>query len=315
MIPNAGSILAACIVFAWFLICTALIAADREADGTNASRSSELSEAFTATATFISAQSLPTEVRSAMLEALQSDPAKSSWSGRTGDHLFAIAARRLPDGTVRQRALPGMLRLTNAVAVSELMKTKAVLDAYAEKGFTDTAALRTAVDHAAKRLAVTGSVRGAVHQAAAQDDFAVGYVVADRGNIINLALRLSSLAEVKAAYRDTVHEQISSSMEQEQWAAALDDWQHLRELGLTSEALCIDAARCLIELDQAEEATRIAQDFLSMFRLTATPATLEQLGDLLLEVDAPAAQDVAAAAYRAASERLRSFRGESKSER
>ncbi|MDA1015165.1 MAG: hypothetical protein O3A00_12020 [Planctomycetota bacterium] len=201
-----------------------------------------------------------------------------------------------------------MLRLTHGVAVAELLKMKAVLDAYEPEGLTNAAALRTAVIHAAERLDVTGNVRGVIHQTGVQGDFAVGYVVADIENVTAHLRQPAPLKEVKDAYRDAVHGRMKKSMEGGRWSEALEGWKHLDKLGLQSEALYVDAAQCLVELDRGAEATASVEQFLARAGSTAKPTTLEQLGDILLKVDSPAAQDVAAAAYQAASERLRTFR-------
>ena len=254
---------------------------------------------------------LPDELRGAMQETLRRHPAESSWSGRNGDRLFAIAIRRLPLGQIRQRAVPGMLRLTHAVAVAELLKMKAVLDDYEADGLTDVAALRAAVIGAAETLDVAGSVRGIIHQTGVQDGYAAGYVVANIENVTAHLRRPAPLKKVKDVYRDVIHGRMQKSMERKQWSEALAGWKHLHKLGLTSEALYVDAARCLVELGREPEAIESVEQFLGKVGSIAKPATLEQLGDILLKVDSPAAQDVATAAYLAASERLRNFRSTS----
>ena len=53
-------------------------------------------------------------IREAMQIVLRQHPTELRWSGRTGTTLFAMAAKRLPAGDIRSRAVPAMLELARA---------------------------------------------------------------------------------------------------------------------------------------------------------------------------------------------------------
>jgi hypothetical protein len=293
------------------LVFYRVVAIAQETDGPGVSESGQntrCSECSTAGSEYVTRSSLEQALQRAMQETLQKGRGETSWSGRIGDRIFAIAVRRLPEGQVRQRAVPGMLRLVHAVAVAELLKTKAVLSAYEAEGLTDNDALQTAAVRSVESLDVTGSVRGVIHQAGVQDDYVVGYVVADIENVTSHVRRPAPLEVMKETYRDAIQSRMQISMMRKQWLEALESWKHLHQLGLTSEALYINATLCLVELDRVDEAVKVADQFLAKTALTAKSASLEQLGDIFLKIDSETAQNLATTAYLAASERLRSFR-------
>jgi tRNA A-37 threonylcarbamoyl transferase component Bud32 len=243
--------------------------------------------------------------REAMQTVLRQHPDESRWSGRNGSTLFAIAVRRLPGGMMRQQAGPAFLNLTHMLAVQELLKAKSLLDRYAESGLTDATTLRQAVVQAAGNLEVAGKVRGFQHQATAQDDFAVAYVLADESALSAHLLQPVSLGRVQAAYRDVMHAQARDLMRRSNWKDALLLWQHLHARKLVSPGLYLDAARCFKELGQDSDVVRVLDEAIRTLGPKAGPEFLERAGDLALAIQTEAAQKLAEQAYRGASETLK----------
>jgi hypothetical protein len=141
-----------------------------------------------------------------LLAALVKDsPEKFVWTGQADGRLVAAAVRQLPRGPVRKRAAPALMRFVQAKMVSEVLKTKAILDAYAKHGLTDTAALHEAVEKAAGQLNLARSLKGFTSKASIEEGCAVGYLVADEANVIahlaeeNKFLNTGSVAVVEDA--------------------------------------------------------------------------------------------------------------------
>lgn len=93
--------------------------------------------------------------------------------------MFALAAKRLPTGEVRSRAVSAMLELVHVQATHELLTAKSLLDRFEATGLNDATTLRQAMEKAVGTLHVTGNVQGLVHGSATAGEFAAGYVVAD----------------------------------------------------------------------------------------------------------------------------------------
>jgi len=238
--------------------------------------------------------------RDAMLAVLRQHPTERRWSGQTDSTLFAVAAKRLPPGEIRDRMVPPMLEVVHSRAVHELLKAKSLLDRYAEAGLTDTTTLRTA----AGTLDVTGEVEGVVHATAVEGDFVVGYVLGDESRIAAHLTQPAELAKVKAAYRDVMHDDARKLMQAGKWADAIVLWRHLHQRKLVSENLYLDAARCFKELGQTEDAVRVLVEAYETFGEKASAEFLEKAGDVAVDIDTPCAQDLAVTAYKEASRRL-----------
>jgi hypothetical protein len=259
---------------------------------------------FEAAVAMLARARLPQALGEAMLTVVRQHPGESRWSGRQADSLFAIAAKRLPTGPIRQRATPALLELTHSLAVQELLKAKSLLDRYAAAGLDDATILRQAVVRAAGDLQVTGSVEGLTHQAAAQGNFAVAYVFAQEKSLTAHLLQPAELAKVQTAYREVMHAQARDLMARKNWKDALALWGHLHTRKLVSQALYLDAATCFVELKQPDDALKILQEAYAAFAVGASADWLEQCGDLACKVGQPG-EALAVKAYKQASARLR----------
>ena len=253
---------------------------------------------------FLDRQDLPADLAAAMQTVLRQHPTETRWSGGCGARLFGLAAKRLPTGAIRERATPAVMELTHSLAVSELLKAKSLLDVYASLGLSDATTLRQAVLRVAGKLNITGSVKGVLHETGRQDDFAVGYVIADRAGASAYLAQPAAVAQVAAAYRDVMHAQARDLMQRGNWQDALLLWKHLHARKLVSQALYLDAARCLKELGENDDAVRLLHQAIDRFGDTATAGFFEQAGDAALGIDTPEAQRLAEQAYREASRRL-----------
>jgi len=247
---------------------------------------------------------MPGPVRDAMQTVLRQHPGETRWSGRDGPTLFAIAAKNLPQGEAKQRAVPALLRLVHMLAVHELLKAKSLLDCYAATGLDDATTLRNAVEEAAGKMEVTGEVKGLVHQAAIEGDFAVGYVMADESALTAHLLKPAELEIVQRSYRDVMHRQAGELMDQSNWKDALLLWEHLHKRKLVSQNLYLDAARCFKELGQHEDAIRVLAEALESLGGEATCTFLEKAGDIALSMETDAAEEVAVRAYEMACEKI-----------
>ncbi|HUT88781.1 MAG TPA: PEGA domain-containing protein [Thermoguttaceae bacterium] len=257
-----------------------------------------------AAAAYVSRADVAEPVRAAMLTVLRQHPGETRWSGRAGPTLFAVAVKSLPGGPMRQRATPALLELTHMLAVQEVLKAKSLLDRYAATGLDDATTLRQAVEEAAGKLEVSGKVKGLVHQATVQDEFAVGYVIGEESSLTAHLLEPAALEKVQVAYRLVMHRQARALMEREDWSEALLLWQHLHQRKLVSQALYLDAARCLKQLEKPGDAVQVLNEALESFGDEATLGFLEQAGDVALSIQTDEAQDLAVRAYERACDKM-----------
>ena len=257
-----------------------------------------------AAAAYVSRADIAEPVRAAMLTVLRQHPGETRWSGKAGPTLFAVAVKSLPGGQMRKRATPALLELTHMLAVQELLKAKSLLDRYAATGLDDATTLRQAVEEAAGKLEVSGKVKGVVHQATVQDEFAVGYVIGEESALTAHLLEPTELEKVQAAYRLVMHRQARALMEREDWSEALLLWQHLHQRELVSQALYLDAARCLKQLEKPGDAVQVLNEALESFGDEATLSFLEQAGDVALSIPTDEAQDLAVRAYERACDKI-----------
>jgi len=245
------------------------------------------------------------KIREAMQIVLRQHPTESRWSGRAGPTLFAMAAKRLPAGQVRSRAVPAMLELVHMQATHELLTAKSLLDRFEATGLNDATTLRQAVEKAVGALHVTGNVQGVVHGAATVGEFAAGYVIADEAALSAYLLQPAELEIVRTAYRDVMHAQARQLMDRGDWQNALLLWQHLHQRRLVSQQLYLDAARCFKELKQTADTVRVLSEAIASFGDSGSPEFLERAGDLMLDVQTDEAQSLAETAYRKASDALK----------
>lgn len=219
--------------------------------------------------------------------------------------MFAIAVKPMPGGTAAQAATSALLNLTHMLAIQELLKAKSLLDHYAGEGLTDATTLREAVVMASGKLSVSGRANGVTHQAAVQDGFAVGYVLANEKDLTAHLLQPAELAKVKASYREVMHRQARELMGRSNWRDAILLWRHLHTRKLTSPELYLDAARCFKELNQDEDLVRLLDEAIDQYGDGASAEFLEEVGDLAMSTSTAGGQQLAERAYVAASERLR----------
>lgn len=248
---------------------------------------------------------VPRGVLVAMRTVLRQHPEQTRWSGRDDSTLFGLAAKRLPEGEAGRRSVPALLELAHMLAVQELLRGKSLLDQYAEHGLTDSTTLSRAVVEAAGSLRVSGSVQGVQHGAAVEGEFAVAYVIADMGKLKAHLLRPVELQKVRVAYRNVMHRQARNLMERGNWKDAILLWRHLHAREVVSQELYLDAARCFVELGQADDAVRVLREALQTFAASGTPEFFEKAGDLALQFDQEEAEQLAVQAYRTASQKLR----------
>lgn len=258
-----------------------------------------------AASAYLSKTELSASVRDAMLTVLRQHPGESRWSGRANSTMFGITAKRLPAGTMRQRAIPGMLELAHMQAFQELLKAKSLLDQYAATGLTDSTTLERAVVEAAGQLKVKGRASTVLQGSAINGDYAIAYVMADERALLAQLLQDTELDKVRAAYREVMHRQAKDLMHRSNWKDALLLWHHLHKRKLVSQQLYLDAAQCFKALGQNEDVVRVLAEATDAFGQQATAAFLEQAGDVALGIQTEAAQDLARKAYQAASERLK----------
>ena len=248
---------------------------------------------------------LPVSVRDAMLTVLHQHPGENRWSGRASTTMFGIAAKRLPAGTIRQRAVPAMLELTHMLAFQELLTAKSLLDRYAATGLTDATTLARAVVEAAGKLKVQGRASTVLQGGTVQGEYAIAYVMAEEQALVAQLLQETELDKVRATYRDVMHRQAKDLMQRSDWKNALLLWQHLHTRKLASQQLYLDAAQCFKELGQSEDVVRVLGEAIDTFGPQATADFLEQAGDIALSIQTDSAQKVAKKAYQAASDRLK----------
>ncbi len=248
---------------------------------------------------------LAAPVRGAMHKVLRQHPGENRWSGRSGTTMFGIAAKRLPAGAIRQRAVPAMLELTHMLALQELLKAKSLLDRYAATGLTDATTLARAVVEAAGALKVKGHASTVLQGGRVKGDYAIAYVMAEEQGLLAQLLQETELDKVREAYRDVMHRQAKDLMQRSDWKNALLLWHHLHTRRLVSQQLYLDAARCFKELGQSDDVVRVLSEAIDTFGPRATADFLEQAGDIALSIQTDGAQKTAEKAYQAASDRLK----------
>jgi tetratricopeptide (TPR) repeat protein len=262
-------------------------------------------EGSTAAIKFIVQADLNAPTKQAMQTVLEQHPTELRWAGRSGDSLFAVAAKRLPKGDLRTRSTPALLEVVHMQAVQELLTAKSLLDQFDTAGLNDATTLRGAVEEAAGTLHVTGDVQGVIHQAAKVGDFVIGYVIADESGLSGYLLQPAELEIVRTAYRNVMHRQARELMARGDWENALLLWNHLHKRALVSQQLYLDAARCFQALKQPDAAMKILTEAFAAFATSGSAVFFEQAGDLALDIPTEAAQTLAETAYTKASEALK----------
>jgi len=241
---------------------------------------------------------LPRDLRNAMMTVLRQHSRETRWSGRSGQVLFAVAARRLPPGRLfRARAMPAQLKIVLLQATAELLQADSLLARYAGEGLTDATALRQAVLQASGRLHVTGGVRGLLERAAARGDFAVALVRAEESEITASLFQPTALKEVKSSYRIVMHGKIRDLMKRQDWEDAVLLWTHLHQRKLVSEQLYLDAAQCYKELGRPQDMIDNLAEAIDAFRDKAQLEFFERVGNLALDVQREDAQTLAEQAF------------------
>lgn len=265
---------------------------------------SDETAASTAAIIYLERTDLAKPLGAALQATVRQHPTDSRWSGQQGSIVFAVVSKRIPDGPFRNEAVPPLLNLTHSLAVSELLTAKGLLDLYTQHGLTNATALRQAVVRVTSDLRIGGEVKSFKHLASSQGDFVVAYVLAEADQLTAQVTKPAELDKVKQAYREVVHAQARDLMSRDNWPDALQAWKHLHERKLVSPELYLDAARCLMKLNQHDDATRLLQEAFDAFQASATPSFLERAGDLALEIGSPKALAIAEQAYRDASKKL-----------
>ena len=233
-----------------------------------------------------------------LLAALVKDsPEKFAWTGQQNGHLFAAAVRSLPKGPVRKQAEPAFMRFVQAKMISEILKTKSIVDTYAKHGLTETEALVQAVERAAGQLNVTGSLKGFLSKASIEEDCAVGYLVVNEANVIARLQEESEMNKVRATYQVVLHVRMRKQMKQEQWVAALKTWDHLEGLMLVSQELVLDAVLSAFNVGANERVLDMVDTFTETYQDDAKPQVLETMGDVAIKIETARAQETAILAY------------------
>jgi hypothetical protein len=219
--------------------------------------------------------------------------------------MFGVAAKQLPTGSIRPRAVPATLELTRMLAVHELLSGKSLLDRYAAAGLTDATTLKRAVLGVAGKLSVKGRASAMLQGGAIEGDYAVAYVIADERTLIAQLFEKTELDAVRAAYRDVMQEQANRLIERSNWRDALLLWNHLHKQKLVTPELYLDAAKCFKELDHKDDVVRILTEAIEVYGSQGTVEFLERTGDIALSVQCESAQVLA---YELASQRLTKMR-------
>jgi hypothetical protein len=248
-------------------------------------------------------ENVPEALRAPMLAEVRARQDRDRWASQVGTKLFAVAARPLPPGPGRSRALPLLLTAAQMVAVHDVLTARALLEAYAGTGLTDAAALREAILRTYRELHVLGEAKAFLLLAQPHEDFAVALVVADEQDLKARLLQPAELAKVRSAYRTVKHAEARTLMARQRWQEALDIWRHLQERRLVSAELYLDAVRCMQELDRGREARLLLEEAWQTYAATASAAWLERCGDRALALG-PDGEALAQRAYEKAAQRL-----------
>ena len=257
-----------------------------------------------AAASLVAAADLPAQTREAMLTVLRQHPGQTRWGGTDGRTMFAMAGRPVPAAEeTAQRSLAALLRYVGMAARRELLLSKGLLDAYTGQGLIDATTLRRAVQEVAPRISIEGSVKGATNGARREGGFVVAYVLAPPENLRAYLMLPAELEKIREGYRDVMHAQARLLMRRENWTDALLLWRHLHQRGLVSQTLYLDAARCLSETGNPQEALGVLAEAYRAFAPDAALEWLEQCGDLALGLG-EIGEDLAQEAYQSASSRL-----------
>ena len=244
------------------------------------------------------------EIRDIVLARLAESPQASRWSVRCGSRLYGIALHPLSTGEGCDRTVPAMLHLTRAIAVQEMVLSKAIADRFVAIGLSDGSALHEALIRYFGQVSVISRIRGMEHLTTTASAFAMALVVADESAVTAELTKPQSLGDIRSVYRDVLHERIRGLIVQRDWQPAISTWEHLTSQGLTTASLCLDAARCYGGADKSADALRTLDQMLDLFGETASSETLEEAGDLALDLECESAERLATRAYVAASQRL-----------
>lgn len=220
------------------------------------------------------------------------------WTGQKNGDLFAAAVRTLPLGPAREQAEPAFMRFIQAKMISEVLKTKSIVDTYAKYGLTETDALIQAVEITAGQLNFAGSLKGFLSKASVEGDCVVGYLFVNEANVIARLQEVNEMNKVRASYQMVLHARMRKHMKKEQWEAALETWGHLEGLDLLSQELFSDAVSSAFNVGANEMMLDMIDTFTKRYQNDAKPKVLEEIGDVAIKVNTPRAQKAAASVYK-----------------
>lgn len=297
------------VLFGWLCLpCDAVEPTERPSTGTS-QQESEAPQERAAEPTAVLAEWLrktlvSAETRDAVLARLAESPQASSWSVRCGSRLYGIALHPLSTSEGCERTVPAMLHLTRAIAVQEIVLSKAIADQFVTFGLTDGSALHEALVRYSGQMNVISRIRGIEHRTSVAGAFAMALVVADESAVTAELTKPQTLDDIRSVYRDVLHERIRGLIAQRDWLPAISTWEHLASQDLITPGLCLDAARCYSGADKATDALRTLNQMLDMFGETASSETFEEAGVLALDLACELAERLATRAFVAASQRL-----------
>lgn len=236
-------------------------------------------------------------IQEAMKAAIGQHPETDRWSGSCGGTVFSVVAVEFPRDVPRVRARNGLISRAGLFAAAELVTSHALMAVWQKERLDDLTTLKAAVLAVTPRLESEGCVRFARKFSRIYGDFAVACIVADEQELCTELTQQAGRSIVKDAYRETMQRHISILMDRKEWESALASYRHLCERELTSPQLCLDAARCFIELNQLNEACQVSHEAYSKFKDIKDAAFFEAVGDILLLFEDEVSQNMAESAY------------------
>lgn len=266
---------------------------------------------------WILAQSMEPAIKKAVLQSIRQHPDEQRWSGAVDGQLFSVVTVESdPSGTARQAIRLAAQRRAHMLAVHDILLTKSLLAAFAERKLDDAVTLKKALTLAELKFigapqtskSKTTSTRGFGRMLESGSKMfktqVVAFVLANQSDLIAHLAQPPQLEGVRTSYRKVMHAEARRLMGLQRWNGALDLWHHLHSRKLVSPQLYVDAATCFHRRQEDSDALTLLKESFTDYRSSGSLDFFESIGNLALAIGGAEAEKLAVSAYNRARELL-----------
>ncbi len=237
-----------------------------------------------------------------MMTVIRQNPDVSRWNGLFEKHVFSIVALPIKNDPRSIRTRPARVSQAGMLAAHEIMVSKALIDYYAKHHLHDVMILRKTIGSIQLEKKNGSNTLFESHFVVEKDDCIVAVRIAERDKIISHLEKPNSIESIRANYVKIMQDRAVDLTQRKQWKEALEYWEQLRELESLSPKLYTESALCYLELNQSDNALALLKEGINRYEKTSDSSFFETMGDLLLRIKTPEAEEIAKQAYEKAME-------------